>query len=69
MNYSSIIAFVNPKSGSQKGGLVFEKLRNILSEYNVFDLSLTDPKMALDMHIKNPDLRILVCGGDGTVGW
>jgi hypothetical protein len=40
---SSIIAFVNPKSGGLKGKYVYEKFKNYLSEKNVFDLSQCTP--------------------------
>lgn len=40
----SLIVFVNPKSGGQKGRIVFEKLKNYLNEENIFDLSKEAPK-------------------------
>ncbi len=39
-----IIAFVNPKSGGQKGRIVFERLKNYLHRDNVFDLTKGGPK-------------------------
>lgn len=69
MNCNSIIAFVNPKSGGQKGRRVLDKLKTLLPANNVFDLSVSDPKKALETHIRKPYLRILACGGDGTAGW
>jgi diacylglycerol kinase family enzyme len=39
----NVIAFVNPKSGGQKGEKVFEKLKKYLHEDNVFDLSQGGP--------------------------
>lgn len=44
MSFDSIIAFVNPKSGGQKGKTVLEKFRKHLKEGNVFDLTLGGPK-------------------------
>jgi len=41
---ATIIAFVNPKSGGQKGRIVFERLKNYLHKDNVFDLSKGGPK-------------------------
>ena len=40
-----IIAFVNPKSGGQKGRIVLERLKNYLQKDNVFDLSKGGPKI------------------------
>lgn len=64
-----IIAFVNPKSGGQKGRIVFERLKNYLHKDNVFDLTKGGPKPGLEKHKDKKNLRIIACGGDGTVGW
>ena len=40
----TIIAFVNPKSGGQKGRIVFERLKNYLRKEHVFDLTKGGPK-------------------------
>lgn len=68
-NLENIIAFVNPKSGGQKGRIVFERLKNYLHKDNVFDLTKGGPKPGLEKHKTNPELRVIACGGDGTVGW
>jgi diacylglycerol kinase (ATP) len=65
----TIIAFVNPKSGGQKGRIVFERLKNYLNKENIFDLTKGGPKVGLTKHSDKKDLRIIACGGDGTVGW
>lgn len=41
--YENVIAFVNPKSGGQKGKIIFEKLKNYLIKENIFDLSNETP--------------------------
>ena len=41
----SVIVFVNPKSGGQKGRIVYEKLKNYLNEENLFDLSQEAPRI------------------------
>lgn len=43
-NLEQIIAFVNPKSGGQKGRVVYERLKNYLDRKNVFDLTREAPK-------------------------
>jgi len=44
-NLDLIIAFVNPKSGGQKGRIVLERLKNYLQKDQVFDLSKGGPKV------------------------
>lgn len=64
-----IIAFVNPKSGGQKGRIVLERLKNYLHKDNVFDLTKGGPKPGLEKHKDKKNLKVIACGGDGTVGW
>jgi hypothetical protein len=45
MILKNIIAFVNPKSGGQKGQIAFEKILKYLPEENVFDLTKGGPKL------------------------
>jgi hypothetical protein len=65
----NIIAFVNPKSGGQKGRIVFERLKNYLHKDNVFDLTKGGPKPGIEKHKHKKNLRVIAGGGDGTVGW
>uniref|UniRef100_A0A8C7H298 Diacylglycerol kinase n=1 Tax=Oncorhynchus kisutch TaxID=8019 RepID=A0A8C7H298_ONCKI len=51
-----LLVFVNPKSGGNQ-------VRDVLS---VLELSV---QAQLEMYRKVHNLRILACGGDGTVGW
>jgi len=70
-----VICFLNPKSGGQKGALVMDAMVKHLGEDQVYDLERVKtgkwkPEDALREEISRfKKLRILVCGGDGTVGW
>ncbi|XP_035476567.1 diacylglycerol kinase iota isoform X2 [Scophthalmus maximus] len=64
-----ILVFVNPKSGGNQGAKVLQMFMWILNPRQVFDLSQGGLRDALELYRKVPNLRILACGGDGTVGW
>uniref|UniRef100_A0A8C3LK74 Diacylglycerol kinase n=1 Tax=Chrysolophus pictus TaxID=9089 RepID=A0A8C3LK74_CHRPC len=51
------------------GTKVLQMFMWYLNPRQVFDLSQEGPKDALELYRKVPNLRILACGGDGTVGW
>ncbi|XP_029051769.1 diacylglycerol kinase theta isoform X5 [Osmia bicornis bicornis] len=64
-----LLVFVNVKSGGCQGLQLISSFRKLLNPYQVFDLDNGGPLPGLYVfrHIK--DYKILVCGGDGTVGW
>jgi len=65
-----VIAFVNPKSGGLQGQVVLEQLKKQIGETNVYDLVQDHgPQRGLNENQHEKNLRIIACGGDGTVGW
>ncbi|KAG7534619.1 Diacylglycerol kinase catalytic domain [Arabidopsis thaliana x Arabidopsis arenosa] len=80
-----LMVFVNPKSGGRQGPLIKERLQNLISEEQVFDLTEVKPNEfiryglgCLEALASRGDecakeirekMRIVVAGGDGTVGW
>ncbi|KAG9416131.1 hypothetical protein AC1031_000531 [Aphanomyces cochlioides] len=64
-----LLVFINSRSGGQMGLHILRQLRRWLNPLQIYDLSIQGPETALIQFSKVPGLRILVCGGDGSVGW
>ncbi|OIW19654.1 hypothetical protein TanjilG_18464 [Lupinus angustifolius] len=65
-----LLVFINKKSGAQRGDSLRLRLNILLNPVQVFELSSSQgPELGLYLFRKVPHFKILVCGGDGTVGW
>ncbi|KAL6497313.1 Diacylglycerol kinase [Orobanche gracilis] len=68
-----LLVFINKKSGAQRGDTLKQRLNILLNPVQfgkVVELSSTQgPEVGLYLFRRVPHFRILVCGGDGTVGW
>ncbi|PPD88571.1 hypothetical protein GOBAR_DD14498 [Gossypium barbadense] len=82
---SPIVVFINSRSGGRHGPVLKERLQQLISEEQVFDLLDVKPHefvryglACLEKWANNGDIcaketrrniRVVVAGGDGTVGW
>ncbi|KAF7239954.1 Diacylglycerol kinase theta [Varanus komodoensis] len=64
-----LLVFVNPKSGGLKGRDLLYSFRKLLNPHQIFELTNGGPLPGFHAFSQIPYFRILVCGGDGTVGW
>lgn len=67
--HTPLLVFVNSRSGPQQGQLLITQLRRLLNPIQVWDLADGGPEKILESFSTFTRLRILVCGGDGTVSW
>lgn len=70
-NWHPLIVMANPNSGGKDGAAILSAFRKLLNPVQVVDLSELTPECGLEICRFLPDYvcHVLVCGGDGTVGW
>jgi hypothetical protein len=66
---SPMIVFVNCKSGGGHGERFLRRFKQILNPGQVFDIANEGPTFGLEVYRYLAPLHLLVCGGDGSVGW
>ncbi|KAL8607776.1 hypothetical protein ACOMHN_039449 [Nucella lapillus] len=64
-----LMVFVNVKSGGCQGLDLITSFRKLLNPHQVFNLDNGGPLPGLYVFRNIPYYNILVCGGDGSVGW
>nr|XP_030867454.2 diacylglycerol kinase epsilon isoform X1 [Gorilla gorilla gorilla] len=69
--WTPLIILANSRSGTNMGEGLLGEFRILLNPVQVFDVTKTPPIKALQLCTLLPyySARVLVCGGDGTVGW
>ncbi|XP_064171775.1 diacylglycerol kinase epsilon [Anguilla rostrata] len=69
--WTPVLVLANTRSGNNMGEALLREFRTVLNPVQVFDLSELPPAKALQLCVLLPagSVRVLVCGGDGTVGW
>ncbi|XP_011164815.1 diacylglycerol kinase eta isoform X7 [Solenopsis invicta] len=66
---SPLLVFVNSKSGDNQGVKFLRRFKQLLNPAQVFDLIKGGPGPGLRLFRHFDPFRILVCSGDGSVGW
>lgn len=70
-DWKPLIVVGNLKSGDNTAANVIATFRSVLNPIQVFELSSSGPAEALRLinKLRSVQCRILVAGGDGTIGW
>lgn len=68
-SFSPLLVFVNSKSGDNQGVKFLRRFKQLLNPAQVFDLISTGPSLGLRLFRHFDPFRILICSGDGSVGW
>uniref|UniRef100_A0A8C9R8A7 Diacylglycerol kinase n=1 Tax=Scleropages formosus TaxID=113540 RepID=A0A8C9R8A7_SCLFO len=69
--WTPVLVLANTRSGNNMAEALLGEFRMLLNPVQVFDLTKMPPGRALQLCTLLPpgSVRVLVCGGDGTVGW
>lgn len=69
--WKPLIVVGNSKSGDNAAESVIAVFRSVLNPLQIFELSASGPNEALNLisQIRSSSCRVLVAGGDGTIGW
>ena len=59
----------NKISGDNQGVKFFRRFKQLLNPAQVFDLVTAGPQLGLRLFRHFDPFRILICSGDGSVGW
>jgi diacylglycerol kinase (ATP) len=62
------LIFINKKSGGRRGASLLRSLKSTLGTTEICDLEESSASEYLEQVKTCPHVRIVVCGGDGTVG-
>ncbi|XP_074571398.1 diacylglycerol kinase 4-like [Curcuma longa] len=82
---SPLVVFINSRSGGRHGSVLKGRLQNLIGADQVFDLSVSKPSDFVQFGLAclermadlgddcakatRENMRVMVAGGDGTVGW
>ncbi len=66
---SPLLVFVNSKSGDNQGVKFLRRFKQLLNPAQVFDLMNGGPGLGLRLFRHFDPFRILICSGDGSIGW
>ena len=66
---SPVLLLINERSGGGQGSHLLTTFRRLLNPHQVFNIAHGGPLPGLFAFRNLSDYRLLVCGGDGTIGW
>jgi hypothetical protein len=65
-----VLFFINRKSGGNIGELLLDSLKDLVNDIQICDVLSSKPEEYLSLFSAcGKNLRVVCCGGDGTVSW